>query len=218
MSGHRVLICDDHWIVRQAIRSRVDELPGYEVVDEAGDGNEVGAAVAEHEPDLVILDIGMPGVNGIDSIGEILSQFPDTGILVFTAHDDPNLVRPAAREGARGFLVKSAALDQISQACETVTSGGRWFPGYSEKELGQDDELKRFLSLSPREREILALLATGMRAQGVASEIGIRPATVYTHVRNVVGKLEVDTRAQAVAIATRYSFLDRDPELRLTSR
>ena len=218
MSDHRVLICDDHWIVRQAIRQRISELPGFEVVGEVAQGKEVKPAVREHRPDLVILDIEMPDVNGIQSMERILSRFPETRVLVFTAHDDPNLVRLAAREGADGFLVKSAALDQIRDACETVMSGKKWFPGYSRKQLEEDDELKRFLSISEREREILALLATGMRAQGVAEEIGIRPATVYTHVRNVVGKLGVETRTQAVAIATRYSFLDPDPELRLTSR
>lgn len=212
MTDHRVLICDDHWIVRQAIRQRIDDLEGFTVVEEVGDGAEVKPAVRKLHPDLVLLDIEMPNVNGIESMRRILSRFPEIRILVYTAHDDPSLVRLASREGASGFLVKSADLDQIRDACETVMAGERWFPGYTDKDLQQEDELKRFMELSDREREVLALLATGMRAQGGAEEIGIRTATVYTHVRNVVNKLGVDTRTQAVAIATRYSFLDRDPE------
>ncbi|MCC6755904.1 MAG: response regulator transcription factor [Solirubrobacterales bacterium] len=217
MSNHRVLICDDHWIVRQAIREKVGQIPGFEVVGEVADGTGLRSAVKKLDPDLVLIDIEMPRLRGIEAMSMVLGQDPEVRFLVFTAHEDENLVRLAAREGAAGFLVKSAGLDRIRAACETVAGGGRWFPGHNGK-LDQDDDLKRFLSLSEREREILALFATGMRAQGVAEEIGIRPATVYTHVRNVVAKLGVDTRTQAVAIATRYSFLDPDPKKRLTAR
>ncbi len=211
MSDHRVLICDDHWIVRQAIRQRIDEIPGFEVVGEAGSGADVTGAVREHRPDLLVIDVEMPEVNGIEATARVLSRWPEIKVLVFTAHDEENLVRLAAREGASGFLVKSAEIDQIRDACETVMGGGRWFPGW-ENQLEEEDELQRLRGLSDREREILALLASGMRAQGVAEEIGIQPATVYTHVRNVVAKLGVDTRTQAVAISTRYSFLDpKDP-------
>lgn len=217
MTDVRVLICDDHWIVRQAIRTRLDEMSGFEAVAEVSDGASVLPAVREHHPDLVLIDIEMPEVNGIEATRRILARFPDIKVLVFTAHDDANLVRLAAREGASGFIVKSASIEQIREACEAVTAGDPWYPGF-EGQFDQDDELQRLLSLSDRERQILALLASGMRAQGVAGKIGIQTATVHTHVRNVVNKLGVETRTQAVAIATRYSFLDPDPSLRLTSR
>lgn len=207
MSDRRVLICDDHWIVRQAIRQRLNEIPGFTVVGEVTDGSEVTSAYREHRPDLVIIDVEMPQVDGIEAMSRVLARWPEAKVLVFTAHEEEDLVRLAVREGAAGFLVKSAEIGQIREACETVTSGGRWFPGYEDR-LDREDELQRLRSLSDREREILSLLASGMRAQGVAREIGIQTATVYTHVRNVVAKLEVDTRTQAVAIATRYSFLD----------
>ncbi|MCB0857749.1 MAG: response regulator transcription factor [Solirubrobacterales bacterium] len=207
MSDRRVLICDDHWIVRQAIRQRIDEIPGFEVVGEVEDGAEVVAAVREHRPDLVLIDVEMPGVNGIEATSRVMSRWPELRVLVFTAHGEDDLVRLAYREGAAGFLMKSAEIDQIREACETVVGGETWFPGY-EGRLEDEDELQRLRALSEREREILGLLATGMRAQGVAEEIGIQPATVYTHVRNVVAKLGVDTRTQAVAIATRYAFLE----------
>lgn len=207
MSDHRVLICDDHWIVRQAVRQRLDEIPGFEVVGEVADGAEVTAAVRELRPDLVLIDVEMPEVNGIEAMSRLLSRWPEMKILVFTAHEEEDLVRLAAREGAAGFIVKSADIEQIRKACESVIGGGSWFPGY-EGELEREDELQRLRSLSDREREILSLLATGMRAQGVAEVTGLRLATVYTHVRNVVGKLGVETRTQAVAIATRYAFLE----------
>lgn len=212
MSDHRVLICDDHWIVRQAIRQRVDEIPGFEVVGEVEDGAAVMAAVREHRPDLLIIDIELPEISGIEAMSRVLARWPELKVLVFTAHEEEDLVRLAAREGAAGFLVKSAHVDQIREALETVVGGDLWFPGLDEG-FEDDDELQRLRSLSAREREILSLLGSGMRAQGVAEEIGIRPATVYTHVRNVVAKLGVDTRTQAVAIATRYSFLEPGEEM-----
>lgn len=202
-----MLICDDHWIVRQAIRARIDEIPGFEVVGEVASGAGVTAAAHEHQPDLVLIDIEMPEVNGIEAMRRCLTRWPALRILVFTAHEEGDLVRLAAREGAAGFLVKSADIGQIREACETIVGGGTWFPGYEGK-LDEDDLLKRLQSLSGREHEILSLLATGKRAQGVAEEIGIKPATVHTHVRNVVAKLGVDSRTQAVAIATRYAFLE----------
>lgn len=212
MTSHRVLICDDHWIVRQAIRGRIEEIPGFEVVAEASDGSSVVAAVAEHQPDLVIIDVEMPGMNGIEASRQVLARWPETRVLVFTAHEEPDLVRLAGREGVAGFLVKSASFDQFRKACEKVVAGENWFPGHPRRSFGEEDELRRLRSLSDREREILSLLAGGMRAQGVAAELGIQPATVYTHVKNTVSKLGVDTRTQAVAIATRYAFLDPDGE------
>lgn len=211
MSDRKVLICDDHWIVRQAIRTRINEIPGLEVVGEVGDGESVVSSVREFRPELLIIDVEMPGISGIEAMRRVLSRWPETRVLVFTAHEEADLVRYAAREGAAGFLVKSADVDQIRKACETVLQGEEWFPGY-EKKLNQPDQLQRLLSLSPREREILTLLATGMRAQGVAETTGLKPATVYTHVRNVVSKLGVETRTQAVAIATRYAFLEPGAE------
>ncbi|MCB0869211.1 MAG: response regulator transcription factor [Solirubrobacterales bacterium] len=207
MSNHRVMICDDHWIVRQAIRQRIEEIPGFEVVAEVGDGAAVVNAVREHHPDLLVIDVELPEVNGIEAMRRVLGRWPDLKVLVFTAHEELDLVRLAAREGAAGFLVKSASIDQIREACEAVVGGEQWFP-VGEADLEEADELQRLRSLSDREREILSLLATGMRAQGVAEVTGLQPATVYTHVRNVVAKLGVETRTQAVAIATRFAFLE----------
>ena len=201
------MICDDHWIVRQAIRQRIEEIPGFEVVAEVGDGAAVVNAVREHHPDLLVIDVELPEVNGIEAMRRVLGRWPDLKVLVFTAHEELDLVWLAAREGAAGFLVKSASIDQIREACEAVVGGEQWFP-VGEADLEEADELQRLRSLSDREREILSLLATGMRAQGVAEVTGLQPATVYTHVRNVVAKLGVETRTQAVAIATRFAFLE----------
>jgi len=202
----RILVCDDHEIVREALRARLGRIDGVEVAGEAADGQAAIDAARTLRPDVVLIDIEMPRIDGITATARILELWPETRVLVFTAHREPNLASLAAECGAAGYLDKSASAEELREAIATVTAGGDWFPGQARRDTG-DGELARLRRLSPRERQILDLLASGMRAEGVAAEIGISPATVYTHVRNIVGKLEVDTRTQAVAIATRYAFL-----------
>lgn len=206
MESKLVVICDDHEIVREALKTRIGQTPGLEVAGEAADGVEVVELTLRLKPDLLIIDVEMPKANGISAIERILAADPEIRVLVFTAHGHSDVVDLAARSGASGYLPKSASASEIEAAAEAVLSGGTYFP---EKGISgaNGDELERLLRLSARERQILELLASGMRAQGVAAEIGIQTATVYTHVRNVVLKLEVDTRTQAVAIATKYAYL-----------
>ncbi|MBK5232333.1 MAG: response regulator transcription factor [Thermoleophilia bacterium] len=212
MEPRRVVICDDHEIVREALKARISHAPGLEVAGEAVDGAEVVGLTLRLKPDLLIIDVEMPKANGISAIEAILAEEPKIRILIFTAHRHPNVIDLAARTGASGYLPKSASASEIETAAEAVLSGGTYFPEKRRSDSDDSDELERLQLLSPRERQILDLLAGGMRAQGVAAEIGIQTATVYTHVRNVVLKLEVDTRTQAVAIATKYSFLNPVPD------
>jgi len=214
MQGSRVVICDDHAIVREALKNRIEESAELTVVGEAADGEEVLDLVADLKPDLLIIDVELPKSDGITAMSTILASEPALKVLVFTAHKQPNVLDLAVRCGASGYLLKSASTCEIMTAAKAVLSGEEYFPDRIEPPANESDELERLRMLSPRERQILDLLATGMRARGVADEIGIQPATVYTHVRNVVLKLGVDTRTQAVAIATKYSFLDPEgPEV-----
>lgn len=209
MQTSRVVICDDHAIVREALKNRIGETANLEVVGEAEDGESVVNLVLEEKPDLLIIDVEMPKRDGIGAMSVILEKEPDLKVLIFTAHGQPNVIDLAIRCGASGYLLKSASTADIETAASTVLSGEKYFPDRPRTPAADErDELERLRMLSARERQILDLLATGMRARGVADEIGIQPATVYTHVRNVVLKLGVDTRTQAVAIATKYSFLD----------
>lgn len=209
-ASRRVLICDDHEIVREAVRARLEAIDGLEVVGEAADGPTSIALCRKLRPDLVIIDIEMPGIDGITATSRILKLWPEIRVLVFTAHDDPSVAALAADSGAAGYLAKSAGSVELREAIETVLAGGSWFPRIRKRNAEEDDTLTRLRRLSTRERQILSLLANGMRAEGVAKETGIQTATVYTHVRNIVTKLEVETRTQAVAMATRYSFLALD--------
>ena len=208
MKISRVVICDDHEIVREALKSRILGVSGLELVGEGANGEDAIRLVAELDPDLLIMDVEMPRLDGIGALEAIRETNPEARVLMFTAHQQPNVIDLAVRSGASGYLLKSSSASEIRIAAETVLAGKIYFPdrlvspGPDER-----DELERLRILSARERQILDLLATGMRARGVADEIGIQPATVYTHVRNVVLKLGVETRTQAVAIATKYSFL-----------
>ena len=208
----RVVICDDHEIVREALRAQVDAQEDMEVVAEAADAAAAVAAVAENEPELAIVDVELPDADGVVLISRLLAKKPDLAILVFSAHEQPGLVDLLCEHGARGFVGKSESTSAIVPAARAVLAGDLRFPHGSGDGSGTDGELRRLRSLTPREREVLKLFAAGMRANGVAEKIGIQRATVYTHVRNAIHKLNVDSRTQAVAIATRYAFLEHEPE------
>lgn len=209
MVTSRVVICDDHAIVREALKMKIGEVAELEVVGEAADGEAVVEMALDLKPDLLIIDVEMPKSDGISAMSSILKKDPEIKVLIFTAHEQPNVIDLAIRCGASGYLSKSSSTSEIRNACDIVLTGENYFPTRRRSPAPDErDELERLRMLSARERQILDLLATGMRARGVAEEIGIQPATVYTHVRNVVLKLGVDTRTQAVAIATKYSFLD----------
>ncbi len=202
----RVLICDDHPIVREALRARIADMPEAEVAGEAADGLEAIERTRELKPAVVLLDVEMPGLDGITATRRITELWPEVRVIVFTAHDEPDVAALAAESGASGCLLKSSSRSRLFEAIRAVAGNGTWFPDRP-LHLDRNDHLARLRTLTARERQILDLLATGLRADGVADAIGISTATVYTHVRNTVAKLGVDTRAQAVAIATRYSFI-----------
>jgi DNA-binding NarL/FixJ family response regulator len=181
-------------------------LAEAEVVGEAASGDEAVRTVRELKPDLLLTDIELPGTDGLATATRLMHDFPDLRVLVISAHDEPELIALAADSGVSGFIGKSEVTDEIAEAIAAIGSGDTWFPkGSGKDDLG--DGLRRLRSLSPREREILDLFATGMRAQGVSEVVGIRRATVYTHVRNAIHKLNVDSRTEAVAIAIRYRYL-----------
>ncbi len=200
----RVVLCDDHEIVREAIKTRMSGADGVEIVGEASDGEEAVERVAELEPDVAILDIELPGIDGIEATKAILKTRPETKVIVFTAHAQANLLALAMRAGASGYVLKSAPSEDIARAIGAVSKGDT----FVDPKLNDDDgNLEKLLALTPREREILELLAEGLRVKEIAERLTLSPATVHTHVRNAIAKLEVDTRTEAVALAVRFSYL-----------
>src|SRR4051794_24164485 len=201
----RVVLCDDHEIVREAIKARMAAVEGVEIVGEAETGEQVVEVVKELEPDVCIVDVELPGKDGIDATKDILKARPETRVIIFTAHAQPDLLALALRAGASGYVLKSAPSEDIAKAVKAVTGGGTFLGG--DFAGGKPSEVEKLLDLSPRERQILELLAEGLRVKEIAERLSLSPATVHTHVRNAIAKLEVDTRTEAVALAVRFSYL-----------
>jgi two-component system, NarL family, response regulator LiaR len=204
MRRRRVLLCDDHEIVREAIKSRMAASRTIEIVGEAADGQEVMEKVSELDPEVVIMDVEMPRRDGIEATRAILEARPRVKVIVFTGHAEPDLLSLAMRAGASGYVLKSAPAEEIEHAVQVVLKGGTVLEG----EFGpRKGELDKLLGLSARERQVLELLAEGFRVKEIGEKLGLSPATVHTHVRNAIAKMEVDTRTEAVALAVRFSYL-----------
>lgn len=206
----KVLIADDHQIVRDAISARLKESDEIDVVSEAANGREAVELVLKDKPDVVIMDVEMPAVDGIAATREISQQSPETRVIIFTAHPQPDLLALALRAGATGYVLKSSSAAELHEAVHTVAGGGTFVNGGFDAPTHGVSNLE---NLSPREVEILQLLAEGKRAKDIADELSLSPATVHTHVRNAISKLEVDTRTQAVALAVRFSYLVDAPDI-----
>lgn len=200
----RVIICDEHEIVREAIKTRIEAGRDMEVLGEAVDGEELVRRVGELEPDVAIVGIELPGIDGIEATRRIVATRPKTRVIVFTGHAEPELLALALRAGASGYVLKSAPAADITRAVDAVGGGDT----FVEPELsGSDRDLEKLIALTPREREILGLLAEGLRVKQIAERLTLSPATVHTHVRNAIAKLDVDTRTEAVALSVRFSYL-----------
>lgn len=200
-----VVLCDDHEIVREAIKARMASNEDVEIIGEATDGENVMDVIAELHPDVLILDVELPKRDGIETTKAVLKRFPDLKVVIFTAHAQPDLLILAVKAGAKGYVLKSSPATEIAKAVLTVCQGNSYLGGQFDGDRATDVE--KLLALSPRERQVLELLADGYRVKDIADQLGLSPATVHTHVRNAIAKLEVDTRTEAVALAVRFSYL-----------
>src|SRR5438552_6313035 len=162
----RVVLCDDHEIVREAIKARMAAVEGVEIVGEAETGEELVDKVRELEPDVCIVDVELPGKDGIDATKDVLKARPETRVIIFTAHAQPDLLALALRAGASGYVLKSAPAEDIARAVKAVTGGGTFLGG--DFAGGKPSEVEKLLDLSPRERQILELLAEGLRVKEIA--------------------------------------------------
>lgn len=202
----RVLIADDHPVVRNGLSALIGTLPGCEVVGQAADGE---AAVREAHlarPDVVIMDVQMPGLDGIEATRRISAALPEVAVLMLTMFDDDDTVFAAMRAGARGFLLKGAEQGEIERALRAVVSGEAIFgPGVASRILGFFAQPTRaeapFPELTAREREVLDLIASGSRNSAIAQALGLSPKTVGNHVSSIFAKLAVADRSEAIVRA-----------------
>ena len=200
------LIVDDHEVVREGLRLSLSRSPHIRVVGEAPDGAAAVALAERRRPNVVIMDVRMPGMDGLDATREITQKVSGTSVLIFTAYSERSLLGRGLESGAKGYILKEAPHQTLVRAIEKVAAG----EGYVDPALMPDvlAANRRDDMLTGREREILQLLADGMSNADVAGKLFISQETVKSHVRHILTKLEADTRTQAVAIALREAIID----------
>ncbi|WP_230486927.1 response regulator [Nocardioides anomalus] len=201
----RVLLADDHPVVRRGLAALLDTLPEFEVVGEAEDGEAAVRETQLTQPDVVLMDVRMPGIDGVEATRRIRSAVPDTAVLVLTMYEDDATVFTAMRAGAQGYLLKGAEQEDIADAIRAVARGQAIFgPGIAARLLDHfahppaglaDDP---FPELTGREKEILELLARGLRTAEIAATLHLSPKTVSNNLTTIFVKLEVTDRTAAV--------------------
>jgi DNA-binding NarL/FixJ family response regulator len=214
----RVLLADDHPVFRKGLHALLSSLPEATVVGEAADGEQAVHLATQHEPDVVVMDINMPGVNGVEATRRIITARPDTGVLVLTMFDDDDSVFAAMRAGARGYLVKGADTTDVVRAITAIGNGeaifgpsvARRIMAFLTRPLSSYDE-HLFPELSTREREVLDLIAAGVANADIAKRLFLSPKTIRNHVSSIFTKLQVADRAQAI-VRARAAGLGRQPD------
>jgi DNA-binding NarL/FixJ family response regulator len=206
MTAIRVVIADDHPIVRAGLRALLSSLPGFTVVGVASTGREAVREVVTSRPDVAVLDLQMPDLDGFAATREIARAAPEVAILVLTMHEDDDSVFAAMRAGARGYLIKGAEQDEIARAITAVAAGDAIFgPGVAQRVLrffsGVPAPAEPFPDLTSRERQILDLLAAGLSNSVIAARLNVAAKTVANNVSAIFTKLQVADRAQAIVRA-----------------
>jgi DNA-binding NarL/FixJ family response regulator len=199
------LIVDDHEVVREGLRLSLSRASHIRVVGEAPDGETAVALAERRRPDVVVMDIRMPGMDGLDATRLLRERAPEVPVILFTAYSDRPLLSRGLESGAKGYVLKEASHETLLKAIEKVASGETYVdPALMPSFLGKEQTDM----LTAREREILQLLADGMSNADVAQKLFISQETVKSHVRHILTKLEADTRTHAVAIALREAIID----------
>jgi len=209
----RVLLADDHTLVRAGIRSLLETIEGVEVVAETGDGREALALIARHRPDLAVLDIGMPGLNGIEVARQSAKDTPKTKFLILSMHDDASHVRQAMRVGVAGYLLKGAAVAELPLAIKAVMEGETYLTPKASRHVvrGFLDERESGIdpleSLTPRQREILQLIAEGKSTKEIAGILELSVKTVETHRARMMTSLDIHDVPGLVRFAIRSGLV-----------
>ncbi len=204
----RCFVADDHPAIVDSVGRFLADEDDIEIAGSAGDGVDALARIQEIAPDVAVVDVRMPSMNGIEVARRLTAAGSKTAVILYTAHAERALVIEAIDAGAQGFVLKESPLSDLVRAVRLVAEGRTYVDPVLAGVLASPDATARIPGLTKREREVLRLLADGMRNEEVARVLGISPLTVRTHIEKAMQKLEADTRTQAVANALRMSLIE----------
>jgi DNA-binding NarL/FixJ family response regulator len=209
-----VILADDHALVRAGIRSLLERLPGVTILAEAGDGREAHALVMARSPDVVVMDISMPGLNGLDATARIVREQPRTKVLILSMHTSEDYVLQALRAGAAGYLLKDSATAELAQALDALRAGETYLsPSISSEVMARhlqrqsDPRAEPTKSLTPRMREILQLIAEGRSTKEIAFLLNLSVKTIETHRMHLMARLDIHEVAGLVRYAVRTGLI-----------
>lgn len=217
MNEIKVLLADDHTLVRAGLRTLIEGFEGFRVVAETSDGREAVRLTRQLQPDIALIDISMPGLNGLDATALISRETPDTRVVILSMHTAETYVLEALRAGAAGYVVKDAAVDEMERALRAVQKGERWLsPSVSRHLLDEYLRLVRgqpiagsgMEALTPRQREILQLIAEGHSTREIADRLAISIKTVETHRAQIMERLSIRDVAGLTRFALRAGLID----------
>jgi DNA-binding NarL/FixJ family response regulator len=209
MKPYRILLADDHSLLREAIKNSIEEVPGLKVIGEAGDGVDLMRLLSRTTPDLIILDISMPNLPGLDAAKIIKARNPDIKILILTMYKSGEFLRRALAVGIEGYLLKENALADLVTAIETIRRGGNYISSLLGGKILREGIGLRLSGevLSPREIEILKLVAQGKSSKEIADSLSLSIMTVYNHRVNIKNKLNLKKNAELVRYAIENGYI-----------
>jgi len=215
MNPIRILLADDHTVIRRGLRALLERQSGFAVVAEAADGREAVETAAAVQPDVAVIDIGMPNINGIEAARRITEKRPETAVVILSMHADESYVLRALKSGARGYLLKDSPEEDLIDAIRAVHAGKAFFSPEISKMLAEDymRQMRQrgvedsYELLTPREREVLQMLGEGKSNKEVATQLNLSLHTVETHRGNVLEKLNLHSTAEMILYAVRKGIV-----------